>query len=158
MLRIGDRGLWPEAEMRKNIGRPVDAKAALAAAEGKGDASSAEVAVRYWMANGLLNGRYDGSLARTMCRDASNSVQAVAAEALCRSGEREAGYAVLRDVLESEDATERMTAAAAIWHLGDAPEDVRVALRMALRKKSGPEFQRTYFEWAAEKVLAKPGA
>ncbi len=157
MLRIGDRGLWPEAEMRKNIGRRVDARAALAAAEGKGDARSEDVAVRYWTAIGLLNGKYEAETARAMCRDASNSVRVAAAEALCRNGESEAGYSVLRDVLASEDATERMTAAAAIWHLGKAPEDVRAALRLALRKRSGPEYQRTYFEWAAEKVLGKSG-
>jgi N-sulfoglucosamine sulfohydrolase len=75
MLRIGDRGLWPEAEMRKNIGKRVEARAALAAAEGKGDAHSEDVAVRYWTAIGLLNGRYEAETARAMCRDASNSVR-----------------------------------------------------------------------------------
>lgn len=159
MIAIRDKGLVPEAEMRARAGAGSTAEIAipveriLAAAEGEADASDGEPACRFWAANALLNGSYSEAIAMQLRGDADPSVQIVAGEALCRNGRVKEGMAGLIEALGSSDACVQLAAAAALWHLGPAAARAVPALRAALGKKTTPEYQRTYFEWAAEKTI-----
>jgi N-sulfoglucosamine sulfohydrolase len=163
MISIRDKGLVPEPEMRARAGSGPTAEIAfpvertLAAAEGRADANDAEPACRYWAANALLNGGYSGPLAMKLSKDPDASVRIVASEALCRNGRAKEGMAGLIEALGSTDACVQLAAAAALWHLGPPASQAAPALRAALGKKTTPEYQRTYFEWAAEKTLKKYG-
>jgi HEAT repeat protein len=88
--------------------------------------------------------------------DKSAPVSIAAAEALCHLGDPRATGALERG-LESRDACVQLHTAAVIWHLGAKASTVMPALKRALSTKTKPEYQRTYFEWAAGKTLERYG-
>lgn len=160
MNTIRDTGLLPEAEMLaraagrppRDVPFPVDR--VLQAAEGARLPAHPDAAVRYWSAVSLMAGQYNAAAARTLARDANPSVRLAASEALCRAGQLEEGLPGLREALASTDACLQLAAASALWHLGPAAAaSAKPDLRSALQKKTDPAYQRTYFEWAAAKML-----
>jgi uncharacterized sulfatase len=160
MVAIRDKGLWPEAEMRKRLAQAepdeAEMRQALDAAEGAMDAESGHVAVRYWTATQLLNGRFDAAVALLLAKDPSLSVRIPAAEALVRNGQAGEGFRVLNEGLRSTDACEQLAAVTALYYLGAPPAFVLDTLREAMQKKHEPAYQFTYFTWAAEKLLGLP--
>lgn len=176
MIDIRDTGLLPEADMlaRANgkspseipetafpVARVLDA--AETVGRGAGELprlrrmlSDRDAAVRYWAAIGLTAMGAAAKPAvpelRRALDDKSAPVSIAAAEALCRLNEPGSVEALARS-LESSDACVQLQAAASVWHLGDRASAAFPALRRALESKTKPEYQRTYFEWAAEKTL-----
>ncbi|MDX2269226.1 MAG: sulfatase [Bryobacter sp.] len=160
MVEVRDKGLWPEAEMRRRILGPEpdegEMRGVSAAANGEARAGSGHVAERYWSATQLLAGKYDEETARQLSRDPSASVRIAAAEALCRNGQAEAGFRVLNEALKSMDACEQLAAVSAVYYLGAPPRYLLDTLRKAMEDKHEPTYQFTYFRWAAEKLLGLP--
>jgi uncharacterized sulfatase len=178
MIDVRDTGLLPEADMlaraggrsprdipadRFPVARIIDA--AEMVGRGAGELSRArqlladpDPAVRYWAAIALTAwGDAAEPAAAGLVKaldDASAPVSIAAAEALCRAGGRQ-GIPALQRALGSSDACVQLQAAAAVWHLGAVARPALPALRRALQTKTSPEYQRTYFEWAAAKTLER---
>jgi hypothetical protein len=159
MTEIRDTGLLPEAEMRARAGdgspRDIDwpVEPVLAAAEGEARPDDPDAASRYWTANALLNGGYSEEVALKLAEDESVSVRIVACEALCRNGQSPKGLAGLEAALASDDACVQLAAISALWHLGPLAARAVDSIRRAMETKTEPEYQRTYFEWAAAKII-----
>ena len=179
MVDIRDTGLLPEADMlRRAAGRPpyemrdsvFPVRRILDAAEtvgrGKGELprirkflADSDPAVRYWAATAL---RVLGAEARSAAgelkralEDPSHCVRVAAAEALCETGAQTEAVAALARALEVPDACVQLQAVSALWHLGEKARPAIPALKKALSTKTEPEYQRTYFEWAAKKTMER---
>ena len=176
MIDIRDTGLLPEADMlaRANGKPPAELPESrfpvvriLDAAEtvGRGAGhlprlrqllSDNDAAVRYWAAIGLTVLGEAAKPAvpdlRRALDDNSAPVSIAAAEALCRLGGQGSIEAFSR-AFASHDACVQLQAASSVWHLGRKAQGALPALKVALAAKTQPEYQRTYFEWAAEKTL-----
>jgi arylsulfatase A-like enzyme len=175
---IRDTGLLPEADMlaranglppyeMSNDKFPLARILEAAEAVGRDEAelprlrsmlSDSDPAVRYWAAIGLTGlgdaAKPAASELRRALDDKSAPVSVAAAEALCLMDDPQNTKAFER-ALESKDACVQLQAAAAIWHLGSEARAAMPALKRALATKTLPEYQRTYFEWAAEKTLER---
>ena len=178
MTRIRDTGMLPEADMLSRAGGVAPAsltdnqfpvRRVIAAAErvgrGAGEMEAllrglqdADAAVRYWSVIGLtvLDKGKDALL--PLCADPSAPVQVAAAEAIFRQGGAPPAQAAFERALRSADACVRLQAAASLWHLGPASKPLIPALRASLASKTEPEYQWTYFEWAAAKTVEKYGS
>lgn len=181
MVEIHDTGLLPEPDMlsRSHGEPPYDmardperfpVRRILDAAEMVGRPehlpriqkvlTDADDAVRYWAVITLINleGRDPSRLPLLKARlaDSSPAVRIAAGEAVCRQGAVAEGVPALRQALGSSDACVQLMAVNAIWHLGQAVAKAAApALKAALATKTKPDEQRTFFEWATQKTLAR---
>jgi HEAT repeat protein len=92
---------------------------------------------------------------RRALEDPSHCVRIAAAEALCEIGAETPALAALAQALAVPDACVQLQAVSALWHLGEKARPAVPALKKALATKTEPEFQRTYFEWAAKKTIER---
>jgi uncharacterized sulfatase len=183
IIDIRDTGLLPEADLRSRSGArppyemardpgafPVERIVEAAELVGRGPAvlpairrrfSDRDPAVRYWAVIAVTALGPAGAAARAeltkSLTDTAPAVRAAAAEALCRLGHSDKALPVLAKALTESDACLQLQAINSIWHLGPLVKPILPALKAALATKTAPEYQRTYFEWAAEKTLARYG-
>jgi hypothetical protein len=178
MMEIRDTGLLPEADLlRRAAGQapydmardaqrfPVERIVDAAECVGRTTEtprlrkllSDGDPAVRYWGVITAITLEARGVQAELVkaLEDASPAVRVAAAEAVCRLGEPRRGLAALDKALGSGDACVQLQAANALWHLGAEAKAAVPALKGALAAKSGPEYQRTYFEWATKKIIER---
>jgi hypothetical protein len=179
IIETHDTGLLPEPDMLARAGGdpPYDmardperfpARRILDAAEmvGRGEDRMDDIqrsledddsAVRYWAVIALMNLEGDhGELLKPRLADHSPSVRVAAGEALCRQGAMDEGLRALREGLASSDSTVQLMTINAIWHLGEAVAKATApAIQEALTTKTTPDYQREYFEWAAQKTLKR---
>ncbi len=181
MIDMRDTGLLPEADLLRRSGArppydmardpaalPIQRIVDAAELAGRGPSALPDIrrlfsdrdpAVRYWAviavtALGPAGASAQSELARSLT-DIASAVRIAAAEALCRLGQPDKALPVLAKALAEPDACVQLQAVNSIWHLGALAKPILPALKAALAAKTAPEYQRTYFEWAAEKTLAR---
>lgn len=179
MLRIRDAGFIPEGEMierTKNStpydymrGGDVNLEEIIDVAEASTRATEQDIprlteylnsensVIRYWGATGLLildkKARPAINELRVAAGDASADVAVVAAEALYRLGEVEAGRKAILAVLKSENAFARTRALNAISNLDDNSDAVRNGVIQMV--KGLAEFDNRQYDWRSANVLLK---
>lgn len=163
ILSTRDTGMLPESDMHARAGSKSPRDTAvpyhriLAAAEAKTPidiaAADPDPAVRHWAAISLLNGKYSAPLAIRLANDPNSNVRIPAAEALARNNQIPLAEPVFEQILQTSDSNLQLAAASALYHANFRTPKIQSALRAALAKQSAPAYQRTYFEWAAAKLL-----
>ena len=181
MTEIRDTGFLPEQEMRARSGAgsaydmardgksyPFDRVLDAAEHVGRGPEripelrkllKDSDAAVRYWAAVALVALGPAAAPAKAdveaALNDRASSVRIAAAEAMLRLGGQPRAMPVLERALQDQDACVRLQAAIVFWYAGDSAKAAMPALRAALKSKSTPDYQHTYFEWAVEKILSR---
>lgn len=179
MTRIKDAGFIPEgelAELTKNStaydymrSGEVEVEDLITTAEIATSASEKDIpalkeylksqnsVVRYWGATGLLilaeKARPAIAELKTALGDASPDVAVVAAEALYRLGEEEAGREAILAVLRSENSFARVRAINAINCLGENSDEIRNGV-IQMVKGLAEKDSRAY-DWRAASALLK---
>lgn len=133
--------------------------------EVRGDLDSADPAVRYWAAMALANrGESDAAASRLLrraLRDEAASVRIIAAGAVCRNGDPEAGLPVLKQALEGEDVNAVLFAARTLELLGETARPLLPGMKQVLAQAGSKEaehpnwmFVRFALEEATERLAA----